>query len=147
MTLIDAIIEVAAGFVGTIGFGILFNIRGKRLIWTSLGGLFAWALFLALGLVIESEPLRYLIVSMCTTVYSEILARKLKTPVTTACVITLIPLVPGGALYNATTAALSGDMGLFLPRLVKTAELAVAMSLGIVVVTALYTHVFKRKTK
>lgn len=147
MTLTDAIIEVVAGFVGTIGFGVLFNIRGKRLVWTALGGLLAWALFLSLGLLIESEPLRYLLVSMCTTVYSEVMARKLKTPVTTACVITLVPLVPGGALYNATTAALSGDMALFLPRLVNTVELAVAMSLGIVVVTALYTHVFSRKTK
>ncbi len=143
--MIDAIIQIAAGFVGTIGFGVLFNVRGKRLFWTALGGLFAWALFLALGLFIQSEPLRYLIVSICTTVYSEIIARKLKTPVTTACIITLIPLVPGGALYNATTAALSGDMELFLPRLINTAELAVAMSLGIVAVTAFYTHVFSKK--
>lgn len=147
MSFVDAIIEIAAAFLGTFGFGILFNIRGKRLVWTSLGGLLAWAMFLVLGLVIEGEPIRYLIVSMFTTVYSEIMARKLKTPVTTACIITLIPLVPGGVLYNATTAALSGDMELFIPRLVNTAELAVAMSLGIVIVTAAFTHAFKRKHK
>lgn len=147
MSLTDAIIEIAAAFIGTLGFGILFNIRGKRLAWTSLGGMLAWALFLALGIIIEDEPIRYFIVSICTTVYSEIMARRLKTPVTTACIITLVSLVPGGALYNATTAALSGDMGLFIPRLVNTAELAVAMSLGIVVVTALFTHAFKRKHK
>ncbi|MBP3691949.1 MAG: threonine/serine exporter family protein [Clostridia bacterium] len=147
MSLIDAIIQIAAAGLGTFGFGILFNLRGKRLWWTSLGGLLGWALFLALGLLMEGEPIRYLIVSICTTVYSEIIARKLKTPVTTACIITLIPLVPGGALYNATTAALSGDMDLFIPRLVHTAELAVAMSLGIVIVTAVFTHLLGKKHK
>lgn len=147
MSFIDAIIQIAAAGLGTLGFGVLFNLRGKRLWWTSLGGLLGWALFLALGLLVEGEPIRYLMVSIFTTVYSEIMARKLKTPVTTACIIALVPLVPGGALYNATTAALSGNVDLFVPRLVHTAELAVAMSLGIVMVTAAFTHAFKRKHK
>ncbi len=130
------LIEVLASFVGTLGFGYLFNIRGKKLLYAALGGMAAWALFLALGFWIESEVLRYFIVSLCSTVYAEILARRLKTPATTFCIINLIPLVPGGALYYTTTSALSGDLALFFPRLTNTVQLAVALSLGIVIVTA-----------
>lgn len=143
MELIEMAIQVAAAFIGTLGFGFLFNIRGSKLWWAACGGMLAWALFLVLGYVIESEPIRYFIVSMCSTLYAELLARRLKTPATTFCIITLIPLVPGGALYYTTTSALSGDAALFLPKLVYTAELAVALSLGIVVVTAVCRHVFR----
>lgn len=141
----DMVIEVTASFVGTLGFGYLFNIRGRKLVYAALGGMAAWTLFLALGLWMESEALRYFIVSVCSTVYAEVLARRLKTPATTFCIITLIPLVPGGALYYTTTAALSGEYQLFIPRLVNTVQLAVALSLGIVIVTAACKLFLKKK--
>ncbi len=130
------LVEVLASFVGTLGFGYLFNIRGKKLVLAAVGGMAAWARFLALGFWIQGEVIRYFIVSICSTIYAEILARRLKTPATTFCIINLIPLVPGGALYYTTTTALSGDLGLFIPKLVNTVQLAVALSLGIVLVTA-----------
>ncbi|MBP3381282.1 MAG: threonine/serine exporter family protein [Clostridia bacterium] len=139
------LIEVLASFVGTLGFGYLFNIRGRKLVYAALGGMAAWALFLGLGFWIESEVLRYFIVSVCSTVYAEVLARRLKTPATTFCIITLIPLVPGGALYYTTTTALSGNLDLFIPRLTNTVQLAVALSLGIVIVTAACRLVLKKK--
>lgn len=145
--IVEMLVQIAAAFVGTLGFGFLFNIRGSKLWWAAFGGMFAWALFLALGFGIASEPVRYFIVSICSTLYAELLARRLKTPATTFCIITLIPLVPGGALYYTTTSALSGDAEVFLPKLVYTAELAVALSLGIVVVTALCRHLFRLRNR
>lgn len=147
MQYMDMLIEVLASFVGTLGFGYLFNIRGKKLWYAAVGGMGAWALFLALGFVMDSEVLRYFIVSLCSTAYAEFLARRLKTPATTFCIITLIPLVPGGALYYTTTAALSGNAELFLPRLINTAQLAVALSLGIVIVTAACKLFLKKNTR
>ncbi len=147
MQYIDMLIQMIASFCGTLGFGYLFNIRGRKLWYAAAGGMGAWALFLTLGVVIESEALRYFIVSVCSTAYAEILARRLKTPATTFCIITLIPLVPGGALYYTTTAALSGNTALFVPRLINTVQLAVALSLGIVIVTAACRLLFKKNTR
>lgn len=138
MELLDMIIQIVASLCGTLGFGILFNIRGKKLLFAALGGMLAWAVFLALGTFIVSEVLRYFIVSVLSTVYAEILARILKTPATTFCIINLIPLVPGGALYYTTTYALSGNSQMFMPKFVYTIELAAALSLGIVIVTAFF---------
>ena len=134
----DVIIQILAAFIGTLGFGFLFNIRGRKLLFSAIGGMAAWGLFLLLGLYLEGEAIRYFLVAICSTAYSEILARILKTPATTFCIITLIPLVPGGALYYTTTHALSGNYQEFIPKLISTAELAVALSLGIVIVTAIF---------
>ena len=140
MSITDIIIQIATSFFGTLGFGILFNIRKKHLALAAIGGALFWGLFLALGIFIESEPLRYFIVSLCSTFYAEILARILKTPATTFSIITLVPLVPGGALYYTTTFALSGNTEQFIPKLIYTAELAVALSLGIVITTAIFKY-------
>jgi len=143
----DALIQVAASFFGTLGFGFLFNIRGKRLFWAAFGGMLSWTLFLLLGLVVGNEAIRYFIVSICSTGYAEMMARILKTPASTFSITVLIPLVPGGAMYYTTTYALSGDVDSFVSRAVYTLELAVALSLGIVLVTAAakYLSVLKRK--
>lgn len=141
MSISDILIQISASLVGTLSFGILFNVRGHKLLWTTIGGTFSWGLFLLLGNWIASESIRYLLVSICSTTYSEILARKLKTPASTFCINTLIPLVPGGALYYTTTSALSGNLMTFLDKLTYTLELSVSLSLGIVLVTAISRYV------
>ena len=145
MTYTDMLIQVVTSFFGTLGFGFLFNIRGKKLLYASVGGMLSWLLFLLLQPLTPNEALRYLIVSICSTTYAEILARLLKTPATTFSIITLIPLVPGGALYQTTTAALDRNVEEFVPKLIYTIELAVALSLGIVIVTAIFRRIAHKK--
>ena len=36
--MIDALIQIVAGVIGTLGFAIILNIRGTRLVFTVLGG-------------------------------------------------------------------------------------------------------------
>lgn len=134
----DGIVQVLTSLVGTLGFGFLFNVRGKKLLFASLGGALAWALFLVLGNWIESEPLCYLLVSICSTLYAEFLARKLKTPVSTFAMVNLIPLVPGGALYRTTAFALGGQKEAFVENFVDTLLLSVGLSLGIVLVISFF---------
>lgn len=132
----DALIQVLMAFFGTLGFGITFNSRGRKLWFAALGGGLGWALFLFLGLFFESEPLRYFIVSVTISAYAEILARICKTPASTFCILALIPLIPGGGLYYSADFALSGDSVRFVEKAVATLELTVALSLGIVLVAA-----------
>ncbi len=143
MNFYDALIQLIASFFGTLGFGFLFNIRGKKLFWAALGGMLSWGLFLVFEQLFGSEPLSYFLVAICSTAYAEILARIMKTPASTFCIITLIPLVPGGAMYYTTTYALSGNQELFLSKAIYTLQLAVALSLGIVIVTAASKYIFK----
>ena len=132
----DGIIQVVSAFVSTFAFGILFNIRGKKLLLAALGGMLAWLLFLLLGLFIPSEAACYLLVSILISVYSEGMARLLRTPATAFCIVSLIPLIPGGSLYYTMANALQGDATAFVAKATYTLELAAALALGILLVTA-----------
>lgn len=132
----DGLLQVLTGFIGTLGFGILFHIRGVKLWLGALGGLLAWSVFLLLGFWIESEPVRYFIVSMLTTLYAEFLARWVKTPTTTFIIVSLIPLIPGSGLYYTMANALSGNSDGFLEKGIYTLELSLALALGIILVTS-----------
>lgn len=138
---LTALIQIIASFFGTLGFGILFNIKGKKLVLAAVGGMLSWSMFLLLAPLLPNEALRYFIVALCSTTYAEILARILKTPATTFSIITLIPLVPGSALYHTATFAMNGAVSQFLEKLVYTVELSIALSLGIVIVTAFFKYI------
>lgn len=131
-----ALLQIITGFLGSLGFAILYNIRGKKLITAALGGFMSWSLFLFLGLFIDSEPMRYLIVSMSISLYAEILARVLKTPTTTFIITALIPLIPGGSLYYTMSSAFGGDFDVFLGNAVSTLSLALALAIGVAIIAA-----------
>lgn len=137
MSFCDAMMQSVMAFFGTIGFGMLFRSRGKKLLLAGLGGMMAWMLFLLLGCWIESEPVRYFIVSVIISVYAEVLARICKTPAGTFGILSLVPLVPGGGLYYSADYALSGDMQAFAEKALSTLSLTAMLSLGIVLVAAM----------
>jgi uncharacterized membrane protein YjjB (DUF3815 family) len=134
MTTVE-LMQIFTGFLGTLGFSVLFHIRGKRLVMAALGGFISWLLFVLLGNVISSEPIRYFIVSLVTSFYAEWMARLLKTPTTTFLMTTLIPLVPGASLYYTMAYALGSDMEKFIQKAISTLKLAGALALGIVIAT------------
>ena len=134
MTTVE-LMQIFTGFLGTLGFSVLFHIRGKRLVMAALGGFLSWLLFVLLGNVISSEPIRYFIVSLLTSFYAEWMARLLKTPTTTFLMTTLIPLVPGASLYYTMAYALGSDMEKFIQKAISTLKLAGALALGIVIAT------------
>ncbi|MBQ8415505.1 MAG: threonine/serine exporter family protein [Clostridia bacterium] len=139
------IMQIITGCIGSLGFAVLFNIRGKKLIFATLGGLLSWSLFLLLGFFIENEPVRYFIVSLLISLYSEIMARELKTPTTTFIYTSLVPLIPGGSLYYTMSAGFAGDLTGFLDKGLYTLSLAVALALGIVLESAVMKMVLNSR--
>ncbi len=141
MFTVNEIIQIAASFCGTLGFCVLFNMRGKRVLFSSLGAMVAWVLYLLLNRVLPNDILCYLIVSLIMAVYSEIFAYALKTPAITFCIMSLIPLLPGSALYYSIVYALRGETQNFLEKALHTLGLATALSVGIVFIAAFTNYV------
>jgi uncharacterized membrane protein YjjB (DUF3815 family) len=128
-------VQVLSGFVGTIGFAVLFNIRGKRLLAAAVGGLLSWLLFVVIDHVVNNEVITYFIVAVALSAYAEVMARLLKSPTTTFIITSLIPMIPGSSLYYTMVSAFKTDRGDFLQKGAQTLQLAAALALGIVAVT------------
>lgn len=141
------ILETIVSFIATFGFGIIFNIKGKKLFFASLGGGLSWfiyALCLRLGL---TEISSLFLSSVIFSAYSEIFARILRTPVTTLVVCALIPLVPGGGMYYTMFEAVVGNINKALELGLNTLASAGVLALGVIFVSTITRLIMSHKRK
>lgn len=145
--IIRFIFEVLASFCATIGFGILFNIKGKNLIFAGIGGGISWFMYEG-GILLGFPMVASMFVSaLVFSAYSEICARILKTPVTTIVVCALIPLVPGGGMYYTMYDAINGNAVATWDKASSTLLSAGALALGVIFVSSLIKLILKPKKK
>lgn len=137
--------QILSSLVGSAGFAILFNIRGKRLLAAAIGGLLSWLLFVLINKSIENAVIAYFLVACIIAIYAEVMARVLKSPTTTFIITSLIPMIPGSSLYYTMVSVFLTNENDFLEKAVYTLQLAAALALGVVVVTA-FTRLFHKRT-
>lgn len=134
----DQLIQLAAAGLGSLGFALLFNLRGKRLFWASLGGVISWGVYLLIMIFWPNEAGCFFFAAFLLTVYAEIMARIQKSPVTVYLVAGTIPLIPGASLYRTMSFAVSADWRMALNNGVHTLLLAAAISGGILACMVLW---------
>lgn len=127
---IGPVLQTLMGAFGSVGFALLFRVRGKLLLFAFLGGLLSWGTYCVAGCFVGHEALQYLIATTVLTLYSEAFARILRCPSTILLVTGWIPLIPGGALYRSISALVQNNMPLFVDRILHTFLLMIAMSAG-----------------
>lgn len=118
-------------FFACIGFGLIFNIKGRKLLFSALGGMIGWLVYLiSAGIYINDIP-QYFLAAAAVSVYSEIMARVNKVPVTVYLVVSIIPLVPGGHIYYSMEALITGQKDLFFDKITYTFAIAGSIALGV----------------
>lgn len=123
--------------LATLSFGIIFNIRGKNLISASFGGGIGWLFLLIFQQKLKVSPTFSLFAaSIIIGIYSEIMARILKSPVTTFAICAIIPMVPGNGMYYTMYASVNGNAAKALSTGVQTLASAGAIAAGIVLVSS-----------
>lgn len=139
------ILSIVTGFSATLGFGFIFNIRGIKLIYAAIGGALSCFLLELLPQFNIPWIMTLFISSMSFTAYSEIFARKLKTPVTTFIICALIPLVPGGKMYYTMLEIIQGNNTLAFQYGLDTLTDAGVLALGIVFISTLTKLMITKK--
>ena len=134
----EYIIQTLMGAIGSVGFALIFHMRGKQLLLMFLGGALAWAVYLLCTHFGCSEFLGVILAAMTANIISEILARVVHTPVLILLVPMLVPLIPGGALYRSMDAIIRGEKERFLAQGTSAITFAGAIALGIIATTALF---------
>ena len=139
----DKLMQILMGTIGTLGFSVVFNLRGKKLLLATLGGTLSWTICLLLEGAVSSEPARYFFSAMFVAAYAEVLARIMKTPTTTFLISGIIPHIPGGSLYYTMRFALNRQWTECLSRAFYTLKLAMSLALGMIVVLSLLNVISK----
>lgn len=137
-------IDIAlSSFIASLGFGILFNIKGKKLILAGIGGSIGGVIYHAMLRNGCGELMAMLFGSIGFSLYSEIFARVCRTPVTTFIICALIPLVPGGGMYRMMLKAIEGNVMQALTIGLDTLTVAGVLVLGILIVSTAMKAIYK----
>jgi len=127
------LVQIFLAILAALGFGILFGLKGKNLLFASLSGGIGW-FFYVLCARFRYETLGCLTGAVAMTVYSEIAARKLRSPAITFLIGGLIPLVPGSGVYytmfNLITKNTQEAMERGLASLMTAGAIAVGILIG-----------------
>lgn len=131
----QTIIQIITAFLGVIGFSIMFNIHGNKILVIGIGGAFTWIFYTLMYQFCSDKVISCFVTTVVIAGISEILARVLKTPVILLLVPMLVPLIPGSDLYYMMSylvlndAKVGGGYGILL------AGEAGAIAFGIIMVT------------
>ena len=102
---------VIASAIAVCGFGILFEVQPKNLIFCGISGMLSWAVYLVADYFGASGVWATFYATLAVDLFSHVSARKLRTPVIIFLVSGLLPLVPGISVYKAVYAIIYGEGG------------------------------------
>lgn len=123
--------------LATLGFCIVFNIRGKNLFYSSIGGGISWFFYSLANNLWGSSILSLFIGALVGSIYAEIMARVRKTPVTLFVICSIIPLVPGSDMYYAMYQSISGNIDKSITTSVVTMSKALSIAFAIILVSSM----------
>ena len=124
-------LQCVAGLIGTLGFGLMFNMHGHGIPFALLGSVISWlvcSLLMSAGL---AEPASYLIAAAVSSLYAEVMARIRKFPATSYLLCALVPLIPGAGIYYTTDFIRRGMTAEAYSKGLATAYIAGAMAIGV----------------
>lgn len=132
-----AIIEMIAAFAACTGFSIIYSTRPNRLFLCGLSAAVTWGVCYFTAPYTSNIFVNYLIAAAFGTILSECLAKWTKTPATIYLIPSLLPMVPGGSLYYTTFALVTGNQADVSYYGNRTAQAALGISVGLVIVSVL----------
>lgn len=136
-----------AATVSSLAFSVFFYSNFKRCIPSMLGGLLAGGIYILMIRLTKQEFLSNLAAALIATAYCEICARMTRAPAVIYIIPTIIPLVPGGALYYTINALVSAHYADALVFGKQTVEIALGISCGLIVTSLVDSAIRKLKAK
>ncbi|OCN05106.1 hypothetical protein A4S06_01585 [Erysipelotrichaceae bacterium MTC7] len=140
------LIKVISAAFSSFFFGVLFNIKKENLVYGGIGGaigmlIYEICLYASLGAGVSM-----FIAATVFAAYSEIMARLRKTTVTTFVISSLIPLVPGGGMYETMLYVVNNHLEDAMNTGLDTLIKACMLALGMLFVTS-FARVFKLRKR
>jgi len=141
-------IQISTAFMAAAGFSVVFGFKKPvRVIFAALGGGLCHLFYILISLAGANEVICLLVATVIGAIYSQILARVLRTPATVFALPTIISLVPGRALYYTMSWALRGNFIKFYTWGLNTVLWALSIAFGlmaVMVTTSVITSIIRK---
>lgn len=132
------IVSLIACFPASFGFALFFDVRRALLPLAAIGGVVTWAIYLLVSGNIANDPfMPTFIAAIFSAVFAQILSKSLKVPISVIFITSVIPLIPGRALYFTMKCALFGSWDQFFNYAALTLLPVLGIALGISLVWAI----------
>lgn len=137
--------ELILAFFGSLCPAILFNVKKERFFWVGLSGAIGWAAFIWLNITTGQVVLPTFVGALVVGLYSETMARIIKTPALVFSVSGIFPLVPGLGAYQTVRFIVDGKLQDAASKGIETVASAGAIALGIMFMSAIFKVVKRLK--
>lgn len=139
--------EMIMAYMASLSFAYIFNLNRKTAFLSAFGGSLGWLFYRLAGNYFQDPNLSYFFGAVAFSYYGELMARKMRTPVTSYITPGLIPLVPGSGLYRTMLQSLAGNYTGALQEGITTLMASGALAIGILMVFTLIRiyYLFKRR--
>ncbi len=143
----NLVYQCVMSFFASVCFGIIFQVRGRKLFVAGLGGSLGWLVYLLGACPFPASAIpRYFFATLAITIFAEWAARALRTPVSVFLAVSLIPLVPGNGIYQTMLFCIRGQTSQAVRECINTVGIAGALAMGVVVVSSIVS-LFGAKAK
>ncbi|MGL6107009.1 threonine/serine exporter family protein [Romboutsia sp.] len=143
----NVLIQIIMVVIGSIGIAIYFNIEKSKITSIAIGGLISWIIYLVCFEATNNIFTSSLIAAIIVSIYSEIMARMLKSPANIFLIPSIIPLLPGGSFYYTMSAAINMDLPLFKLKGFETFLSVLGITMGTVVGFFIFVQIFRNLKK
>ena len=137
-------------FIGTLCVAGSAGVHPKQLLLCGMGGLVSHIMFVILKSMNIDDGMCAFVTAAVVTLYAEIIARRVKTPVTVFLYSAIVPVLPGRSLFYTVLYLIERDSVEFIRQGMYTLILSLTISLGIVAmssVSKLFFYIKNHKIK
>lgn len=137
--------QLAAAFVGTVCFALLFHVPPAQFWCCGLVGATGWLVYWGMMLAQPSPVVASLIAVIPLAVLTRVFSVVRKAPVTLFLIPGIFPLVPGAGIYYTVYAFITSDTAATAAKGAETLKIAVALAAGIAAVMSIPLPAAKRQ--
>ncbi len=133
--------QTVLAFFGSLFPVILFNIDRRKIFWAGLCGAIGWVIYGLVAMNTDSPILSTFFGALAIGIYSESMARILKTPTFEFLIPGIFPLVPGMMAYKTLQYIVENNMSKAFSNGTQTLAVGGAIGFGIMLSTTIFKFI------
>lgn len=137
------ILQTIVAFFATVSFAVLFQVPRHQYFWSGITGSLGWLCYLLVNQGYGSVVVASFAATLALTAVSRFFSVWRKTPITIFLICGIFPLVPGAGIYYTAYYFIIGDNAMAGAKGTETLKIAVAITLGIVIILSIPQKIFR----